>query len=191
MENLINRSLTPEIRAINAENRTVDFVISTERVDSFGTVFKIDGWDLSAYRANPVVAYNHHVLGPDPDSVIGSSEVRIEDGQLVATVKFEEGNTTADKVLRKLQNGTLRGASIGARPEKASYGDRSKGEDPAVLYFRKHSLIEWSVVSLPSNPDAMKRSAGEEAFIATIEKENPRAESRDDITARISILKSI
>jgi len=191
MENLINRSLTPEIRAINAENRTVDFTISTEAIDSHRTVWKIDGWDLSAYRANPVVAYNHHALGPDPDGIIGTSEVRVEGGQLVATLKLEEGNPTADKVLRKLQNGTLRGASIGAMPQKASYGDRSKGEDPEILYFRKQTLLEWSIVSIPSNPEALKRSAGEEAFIATIKKENPRAESRDDITARISILKSI
>lgn len=193
MENqLIKRTISPEIRAINAENRTIDFVISTESVDSYRTVWKIEGWDLSAYRSNPVVAYNHHALGPDPDAIIGTSEVRVEGSELVATLTLEEGNPIADKVLRKLQNGTLRGASIGAIPMEARWGKRSDGEDPEVLYFTKQRLLEWSVVSIPSNPDALKRSAGEETFISSIPKStetNPRAQSRDDYDARLFNLK--
>lgn len=189
---LIKRSINPEIRAINPEQRTIDFVISTERVDSYGTVFKMDGWDLESYRSNPVVAYNHYALGPDPDGIIGTSEVRIENNELVATLTLEEGNPTADKVLRKLQNGTLRGASIGAIILDGHWGVRSSGEDPDVLYFTKQRLVEWSVVSIPSNPDAVKRSAAEEAVISSIpkptEENNSRADSRDEITARISIL---
>lgn len=189
---LIKRTINPEIRSIDADKRTIDFVISTERVDSYGTVFKIDGWDLEAYRANPVVAYNHYALGPDPDTIIGTSEVRVEDKQLVATLTLEEGNPIAEKVLRKLQNGTLRGASIGAIPYEGRYGKKDFGEDPDVIYFTKQRLIEWSVVSIPSNPDATKRSASEDLVINSIPKptteNNSRAESRDDITARISIL---
>jgi HK97 family phage prohead protease len=192
MENqLIKRTISPEIRAIDVDKRTIDFVISTERVDSYGTVFKIDGWDLEAYRANPVVAYNHYALGPDPDTIIGTSEVRVEDNQLVATLSLEEGNPIADKVLRKLQNGTLRGASIGAIPYEGRYGKKDFGEDEDVIYFTKQRLVEWSVVSIPSNPDAMKRSAGEEAFISSIPKSienNSSAVSRDEIKARILLL---
>lgn len=192
MENqLIKRTISPEIRAIDVDKRTIDFVISTERVDSYGTVFKIDGWDLEAYRANPVVAYNHYALGPDPDTIIGTSEVRVEDKQLVATLTLEEGNPIADKVLRKLQNGTLRGASIGARPMEGHWGKRADDEDPEVIYFTKQRLVEWSVVSIPSNPDAMKRSSGEEAFISSIPKSienNSSAVSRDEIKARILLL---
>lgn len=189
---LIKRNISPEIRAIDADKRTIDFVISTERVDTYGTVFKIDGWDLEAYRANPVVAYNHHALGPDPDTIIGTSEVRVEGDQLVATLSLEEGNPIADKVFRKLQNGTLRGASIGAMPYEGRYGKRDLGEDPDVIYFTKQRLMEWSVVSIPSNMDALKRSASEELVISSIPKPteeiNSRADSRDEITARISIL---
>ena len=191
---LINRTISPEIRSINAESRSIDFVISTESVDSQRTVFKIDGWDLSAYRANPVVAYNHYALGPDPDGIIGTSEVRIENNQLVATLTLEEGNRTADKVFRKLQNGTLRGASIGAIIEDGHWGNRANGEDPEILYFTKQRLMEWSVVSIPSNPDAVKRSAGEEAFISLIPKptnENSRADSRDEITARLFLINNL
>jgi HK97 family phage prohead protease len=189
---LIKRTINPEIRAIDADKRTIDFVISTERVDSYGTVFKIDGWELDAYRTNPVVAYNHHVLGPDPDLIIGTSDVRVEDGQLVATLSLEEGNSVADKVLRKLKNGTLRGASIGAVIHEGRYGKRDIGEDPDTIYFTRMSLVEWSVVSIPSNPDALKRSASEELVINSIpkptEEKNSRADSRDEIRARISIL---
>jgi hypothetical protein len=71
------------------------------------------------------------------------------------------------------------------------WGKRADDEDPDVLYFTKQRLMEWSVVSIPSNPDAMKRSAGEEAFISSIPKSienNSSAVSRDEIKARILLL---
>lgn len=188
---LINRTINPEIRGIDADKRSVDFVITTETVDSYRTVFKTDGWDLEAYRANPVVAYNHYAGSPDPDTIIGTSEVRVEGNSLVATLTLEEGNLIADKVLRKLQNGTLRGASIGAIPSDGHWGKRAEGQDPDVFYYTKQRLVEWSVVSIPSNPDALKRSAGEESLINSVPKPteiNSSADSRDGITARISLL---
>jgi HK97 family phage prohead protease len=193
LSQLINRTITPEIRAINPESRSIEFVISTESIDSHRTVFKLDGWDLEAYRANPVVSYNHNALGPDPDTIIGTSELRIENGELIAKLDLEEGNPISDKVLRKLKNGTLRAASVGAIIEEGRWGDRSIGEDPDVLYFTKHRLMEWSVVSIPSNSDAMKRSAGEEAVFKSIPKPEttPSAVSRDGIRARIFSLQTI
>lgn len=193
MSKLINRHITPEIRSVDVENRTVDFTISTEKVDRHGTVWRLDGWQLDEYRANPVVSYNHNVHSSDPDMIIGTSEIRIEDGQVIARLALESDNPVADKVLRKLKNGTLRSASIGAIVEEAHWGIRNNDEDPDILYFTRQSLVEWSVVSVPSNTEAVKRSTAEEEFISSIPKENsnPSAVSRDDIRARILQLKSI
>lgn len=195
MENqLTKRSYMPEIRAVEAQSRTWEFVISTESVDTYRTVWKMDGWDLEQYRQNPVVAYNHYATGPNPDTIIGTSEVRKEGNQLVATLILEEGNPIADRVQSKLEKGILRGASIGAIPMDGHWGKRSDGEDPDVFYFTKQRLMEWSVVSIPSNPDAFKRSAGEESFIRAIEKPKettPSAVSLDDYDARLFKLKFI
>jgi HK97 family phage prohead protease len=166
MEIQVNKAVTREavIRALtdeNIKNREAEFVISTEAVDSFGTVFKMSGWDLRRYEQNPIVCYGHRTWDGNPDMVIGVSEVRIENDQLIGKVKFEteEVNPLAEKVWRKVQAGTLRMASIGATPKKGHWGDEKLGENRDVLYFDEQELFEWSVVPIGSNPDALKREA--------------------------------
>ncbi|WKW47268.1 HK97 family phage prohead protease [Myroides sp. JBRI-B21084] len=148
------RAITDEMK----ENRQAEFVISTEAVDTYNTVFKIDGWDLTRYNRAPIVFYNHKSWSDDPDMIIGTSEVRIEGNQLVALLTLENNNPVADKVWRKIQNGTLTMASVGANPLEWRWGDFDKGENPDVIYFIRHELLEWSVVPVGSNPDALKRS---------------------------------
>lgn len=149
------------IRAITdeqKEKRQAEFVISTEAVDTYDTVFKIDGWDLERYNRSPIVFYNHKSWSDDPDMIIGTSEVRVEGNELIALLTLEEGNPVADKVWRKLEAGTLNMASIGANPIEWRWGDFDKGENPDVIYFIRQELLEWSIVPLGSNPDALKRS---------------------------------
>lgn len=148
------RSITDEMK----EKRQAEFVISTEAVDTYGTVFKIDGWELERYQRSPIVFYNHKSWSDDPDLIIGTSEVRVEGNQLIGLVTFENDNPIAEKVWRKVQNGTLNMASIGANPIEWRWGDFDKGENPDVIYFVRQELLEWSIVPLGSNPDALKRS---------------------------------
>jgi HK97 family phage prohead protease len=142
------------------ENRQVEFVISSEAVDSYDTVFRMDGWDLNDYTRNPIVCYQHRSNSDDPDNIIGTSTLRIEDDQLIGIVTFENAdvNPKAEKIFRKVQNGTLKMASIGARVLDARFGDEKKGENKDVLYFTRQKLMEWSIVSVGSNPDAHKRN---------------------------------
>lgn len=148
------------------DQRTFEFVISDETRDRHGTVLKMSGWDLENYRKNPVVAYQHE-LGAgflsdrtDPDQIIGTSELRIEDNQLIAAVTFEpaEVNPFAEKIRQKVIHGTLRAASVGFDPVSGNWGDETRGEDPETFYFTRHELIEWSIVNVPSNPNATKRN---------------------------------
>jgi len=151
------RSTTAEM----LENRQVEFVISSDAVDSYSTVFKMSGWDLNRYERNPIVCYQHRSYSEDPDNLIGTSTIRIEDNMLIGTVTFEDAdvNPRAEKIFRKVQAGTLRMASVGARVLKAHLGDEEKNEDKEVLYFDRSELIEWSIVSVGANPDAHKRNA--------------------------------
>ena len=185
MEIQLNKPVIREaiVRALsdaNKENREAEFVISTEAVDSYGTVFRADGWDLTRYNANPIVCFQHRSSSDNPDMILGTSTVRLEDKQLIATVRFEaaEDNPLAEKVWRKVKNGTLRMASVGASPTRGHWGERSAGEDPEVLYFDSSELYEWSIVSMGSNPDALKRNDETmEAIRAKIIKETPVIEA--------------
>ena len=61
--NAFVRSTTAE----QLENRQVEFVISSEAVDSYRTVFKMDGWQLDSYERNTIVCYQHKANSDDPD----------------------------------------------------------------------------------------------------------------------------
>jgi len=152
-----------EFRAesINEESRTAEFVISTEAVDTYDTVFMASGWDLARYQKNPVVTFQHRDNDPDPNMVIGTSEVFVDDeNRLIGRVTFEgaEDNEVAEKVFRKVKNGILRGASIRASVHEGRWGEEKAGENPEVLYFTRSELMAWSIVTVQSNPDALSRN---------------------------------
>lgn len=206
MSQLIKRQVQFEIRNVDEVNRTAEFVISTESPDTYGTVFKASGAVIDRYTKNPVVTYQHEDWSKDPDDVLGTSEIRLEGNQWVATATFEDLendlNEKAEKVFRKIKKGTLRMASIMAVPMEGGWGVSELGEDPDLYYFRKWELYAWSVVTHGSNPDALARNVEairsfqdanpgeqkEENTSETQEETNSRADSRDEITARISIL---
>ena len=169
---------TGELRAVDGLNeREFEFVISNESVDRHGTVVRADGLSLEDYERNPIVAYNHNTHGGDPDTIIGTSKAWREGTETIARLTLEpEGeNPIADKVARKLKNGTLRSASIGFMAEAGHWGSERNGEDPDVFYFDRTSLHEWSVVSVPSNKDAVKRSDESiERYLADHPKEEPQ-----------------
>lgn len=149
------------------KKRQAEFVISSEAIDSYNTVFKIDGWDLSSYNRNPIVAYQHSTYSDDPDNIIGTSTIRFEDKKMIAVVTFEDAatNPKAEKIMNKVYNNTLRMASVGFNPLEYRYGDKANGEDPAVLYFTKIELREWSIVANGANPEALKRNQKNLALI--------------------------
>lgn len=164
-----------QVRAIEDKERTAEFIISTATKDRHGTVLNPAGWDLGDYQRNPIVGYNHDVYGglfsTNPDNIIGKSEVMVEGDTLVARATFEpEGdNPLADKIWKKLQFGTIRAASVGFYPieqdgKEGYWGEGEEDRDGAnpTFYYYGQKLLEWSVVNIPSNPDAVKKAAPEE-----------------------------
>jgi HK97 family phage prohead protease len=158
----ITRDVVLEIRELTPamiENREAEFVISSEAVDTYDTVFVADGAEFERYNNNPIVAYGHRTWSDDPDMILGTSTVRQEGKLTIGTVRFEdaETNPTAEKVFKKIQAGTLRMASIGANVKEWRYGDAKNGENPGVVYFTRWELNEWSIVPIGSNKDALVR----------------------------------
>lgn len=154
MGEIVTRAVNLEIR----EEGKVVFRISDESVDSHGTVFKLDGWDLSEFRANPIVTYGHpDTSSTDPNVIIGRGEISQDSTGLYSTLEYDMENPLAKEVKRKIDSGFIRMASIRAYVEDARMGDESKGEDPSVLFFTKNRLLDWGVVMHASNKNASKR----------------------------------
>ncbi len=173
----------PVIRKVDEEARQVEFVASDNSVDSYGTVLPVDKWDLSRYERNGIVGYMHDVYGDswtksaDPDDIIGKGEAFVEEDQLIVRITFEpkELNERADKIFRKIQFGSLHAVSVGFRPAgKGHMGIEEKGEDPKVYYYGGQELLEVSVVNIPSNANALKRSMEEERESWDVESDEIR-----------------
>ncbi len=185
----------PEIRKVDAESRTVEFVASDNSVDSYGTVIPVDKWDLTRFASNGIIGYMHDVYGAswtksaDPDDVIGKGVAFIEDEKLIVRITFEPAdlNPRADKIFRKLQFGSLHAVSVGFRATKKGHmGDEERGEDPKVYYYAGQELLEVSVVNIPSNANALKRSIEEEAAQREYEEKAEQPEAPADYTPTIA-----
>jgi len=146
----------------SADQQEFDFVITTDRKDTYGTIFSSEGWDFTRYLENPVVFYNHRSGSEDPDDLVGVTvkgpwKEQMQDGStgFVARVRFEPAdvNPKAEKIRKKIINGSLKMASIGAAVYDAEWIEDSSGED--VLVFTRQELFEWSIVNVGSNPGAI------------------------------------
>ena len=168
---MLTRANSTKAEAVSA--RTYKFVISDESVDRYGTVIKADGWNLSNYEKNGIVAYQHNTFSDDPDMIVGKGRAWVENGLLMGEVELEpEGdNPIADKLAKKLAFGSINATSVGFNPMEWSYGDKSRGEDPKTLYFRKQDLLEWSIVNIPANANAVQQKSLDE-FVKMASEEN-------------------
>ena len=203
-DNILRRQIDHlELRATDEEKRMVEFVASTGAVDTYGTVLPPDMWDLARYARNGVVGYQHDIYySDDPDNVIGRGEAYTAGGELLIRIFFEpaELNPKADKVYRKVLFGSINAVSVGFRATAPGHwGRKADGEDPEVYYYNGQELMEVSVVNVPSNPDAVKRSAAEELAryerVPEVEEtkqpeEEVKASEPDDTNIRLTLARA-
>lgn len=156
-EFVVRQGFRAEVKAEDGDSRMVRFTISTDTVDRYGDVISVDGWDLVNYRRNPVVLWAHDArLLP----IARASDVRIEDGALKATAEFAPAaaNPMAESVLQLIRGRFLNATSVGFMPRKWRFSEddgRTFGID-----FEEQELLEFSVVPVPANPDALIDARG-------------------------------
>lgn len=155
----ITHSFDTEIKASETDARTLIFTISTATVDRMGDTIAVEGWKLDNYRKNPVVLWGH-----DSDSLpIGrAGKVWIEDKKLKSEVQFTPAGMARfnDTVFDMLKAKFLNATSVGFQPIKYAFVD-----DPERRFgidFLEQELLEFSIVSIPANPEALieARAAG-------------------------------
>jgi HK97 family phage prohead protease len=138
-----------EFREVAPKTRTVECVASSEAIDSHGEVIDQASWKLDRYRANPVVLASH-------DSrrfPIGKADrVRVEGGTLRASITFSKATPEAEAAWQLVEEKILRGVSVGYRPGRKAIAKRA-GRD--VVTVHDCELVELSIVSVPSNPEAL------------------------------------
>lgn len=129
----------------------LEFVLSDGMIDRYGDVVEPDGWDLKWFKKNPIALFGHSSADP-----IGVWEnVRVESGKLLARLAFAAAGTSAriDELRSLVEQKILRAVSVGFRPLDADPIDPSRPYGPQR--YKKHELLEASLVSVPANPAAL------------------------------------
>ena len=144
------------IKAEETEGRTVKFAVSKNSVDRDNDTIKQAGWTLDNFKKNPVVPFGHNYK----DLPIAKSlTIDIIKNQLVSVAEFvsKEIYPFADTVYQMIKGGFLNATSVGFKALAYEQNDERGGYD-----FLKQELLEYSVVPIPSNPDALvqARDAG-------------------------------
>ncbi len=143
-------------------------IISTERVNSYGSRVITPGIDYSQYEKNPILLFMHR-RGRKEDMPIGiMTNLRVENGVLYGTPKFDDDTEDERNISKKWERGTLRMLSAGLDVLEWS-------EDPALLVagqtrptVTKSKLIEVSVVDIGSNDDALQVGLYHEGKLLTL-----------------------
>jgi phage head maturation protease len=154
----------------------VEFVVSTNAWDSHGERIDVSGIDIKDYKKNPVVLWGHDGFNLP---IAKATKVWKEGDRLMARAKFYMKDAFASKVYSYIVDGYLNAVSIGGMVQEW-------GEDG--LTISKLLMKEFSVVSVPANPEALataKTFSGEQkAELTALGNAYARKmlESKDGIT---------
>ena len=117
---------------------------------------EFEGLSTENYLRNPVVMWAHDSMGRSPSGGLPIGRTlklhRSHDGQIIAEFEFLDDDPFAQRVKNAWDKGFLRAASISWIPvESVPIGD-GRWRDT------KSDLLEWSIVSVPADPDALREA---------------------------------
>lgn len=170
---------------ISAGERTFTAMITNSAVDRMNEVLLPEGMDVSEFKKNPVVFWNH-----DYDKPIGKGTklTKTADGWLAAA---QIGSTPfAQEIHTLMKEGIVRGVSVGFRTTEErspTKQDKAKFGDGVRNIISKWKLMEFSVTPMPCNQEALIQSVKAGRFSveraksllgAEVEIEQPKPQRR-------------
>jgi phage head maturation protease len=149
------------------------------------------GISLVNYARNPIVMLDHGMsfalpIGVSEDAT-GKLTVKLSKTKATAVAHFSQVLPEAIQVFALIDEGILRTASISFRPLKGLIVDGNDGPEmdhkTGVIEFKpwmsfdfiESEMLEWSVVGIPADPDAVKKHLAE---YASRDAKDGRRESR-------------
>src|SRR6478672_12104327 len=117
-----------------------------------GDSVAVEGWKLANYKRNPIVLWGHDgSMLP----VGRATSVWIQGGKLKAKAELAPASVSqyAERVRSMIAAGFLNATSVGFAPIKLKFtADKSR---PLGIDFLEQELLEFSIVNIPANPDAL------------------------------------
>lgn len=162
----VSTDCTLELKEMATDDNSFSFVLSTEAVDRHGDIV-LQEWDLKHFEKNPVVLDSHSYFSIE--RIIGKvSNARVEKSKLVGDISFFLENPLGRLAYAGVKGGFINAGSVGFIPFFDEEGKMYGGE-----------LLEYSMVSVPANPEALIEKSLSPTLskdIETVEKDLKQAE---------------
>lgn len=143
-------------------DRIFTSIISTADIDRDGEVVIPMGMISKDFEKNPIVVWNHDYNQPPIGKCL---ELKRENGKLIAISQLANDVPMADILWKLMEQDCLHGVSIGFMPTQDGQREPTKkdkedfGEEVKRVY-NKWQLLEYSLVTLPANQNAVITSVG-------------------------------
>jgi HK97 family phage prohead protease len=144
-----------------ARNGDVESYISTEAIDRMGDVIVAAGWQLDAYRksGSPVLFGHEQGLTAAGIPHIGNAvAMEIQRQGLWSVTRFHEKTQLSREAALLAREKLMPSWSVGFTP--LDRPDVRKSDDGEMLgfIFKRQELLEYSLVPVPANPEAVSRA---------------------------------
>ena len=139
-------------------------IFSTETPNDQGGIIGNDVIDFNRYRANPVILYQHNW----EEAPIGlMADIQLIGGKWTGIPTFHRLTEKSREVADMYEAGAIKASSIGGEaiwentgrkiknPNTGEYELESKLDENGNRTCKRFNLYEISIVTLPSNPDAV------------------------------------
>lgn len=136
-----------------------EMVISTSRVNSYGSRVITEGIDLSQYVRNPILLWMHcrQYPGERAPLPIGRVEnLRTEGDALIGTPVFDSADEFARQIESKWENGFLKMCSAGIEILETSADTALIVPGQTRATITRCKLVEVSIVDIGANDDALQ-----------------------------------
>lgn len=154
----------------------MEFIISDESVTRHGFWVATNGIDTGDFARNPIVLFQHE----ERMMPIGRLEnLRIDSNRLIGSVIFDETDPLAAEVKRKCEKGFLNAVSMGIEILEVDYNEALRKNGQTLGTITRCSLLEVSIVTIPSNKNAIKLHAIQARGVV-VKLESPTT-TQDDI----------
>lgn len=175
------------LETLNLEKRTIDFTLATDQPADFGGYFEVLGMEDGELRTKRLDDGIVPVLDSHPQAQWKTQTIddqfgvivawKKEDGQLVGTLFFGS-DERSERAFKKVAEGIVKTGSIGYFVYK--HKPVSLPEDKKPTYRAiDWELVEFSLVSIPRDPDAQARNQTFEKIQTIILNETENIQERN------------
>nr|BFD58906.1 hypothetical protein CKG001_10130 [Bdellovibrio sp. CKG001] len=179
--------VTYRSETLNVEKRTIDFVLATDQPADFGGYYEVLGMEDGELRTKRLDDGIVPVLDSHPQAQWKTQTIddqfgvivawKKEDGQIIGTLFFGS-DERSDRAFKKVADGIVKTGSIGYFVYK--HKPVSLPEDKKPTYRAiDWELVEFSLVSIPRDPDAQARNQVFEKIQTIILNETENIQERN------------